>query len=162
VSTYEKAPAVWSAKSLNIWCRHQESNSGPTDYKLFAAKSECLLFPKAVISLGRIGLFLRSAFGRGCVKTRRISWLMGQRSTLTARALQMRFRLPISISEKLESSYNLPPALFILRFHTASARSGRLRIWIALITSVESASNITQATDRRLSTYSSRKCGRRY
>jgi hypothetical protein len=33
VSTNEKAPPSGSAKSLIIWCRHHESNTGPTDYK---------------------------------------------------------------------------------------------------------------------------------
>ncbi len=70
-------------------------------------------------------LILTSAFGRGCVKTRRISWPMGQRPILTTKALQMRLWFPISVSEKLESRCNLPPALLILRFYTASARSGQ-------------------------------------
>ncbi len=36
LSTYEKAPHGGDAKSLILWCRHQESNSGPTDYKSFS------------------------------------------------------------------------------------------------------------------------------
>jgi len=33
VSTYEKAPHGGGAKSLILWCRHHDSNAGPTDYK---------------------------------------------------------------------------------------------------------------------------------
>ena len=43
--TYEKAPHGGGAKSLIVWCRQQESNSRPTDYKSVALPTElCRLF----------------------------------------------------------------------------------------------------------------------
>ncbi len=86
---------------------------------------ECLLFPKADVPILEKAKNRRSAFGRGCVKTHRISRTMGQHPTLVTKASQMRFRFPISISSNCESRCNLPPTLFIFRFHTASADSGR-------------------------------------
>ena len=87
------------------------------------------LFPKADVQTSEIGMKLRAANGRGCVKTHRISRTMGQHPTLVTKASQMRFRFPISVSNNCESRCNLPPTLFISRFHTASAESGSSNRW---------------------------------
>ena len=77
VSTYEKAPHGGGAKSLILWCRHQESNSGPTDYKsstteIWMAASEakrtfvslnfqrCELPVSAAVSTGRCNTCINS------------------------------------------------------------------------------------------------------
>src|SRR5690606_21467406 len=36
----EKGPPFGEPKSLCLWCRHQESNPGPTDYKSVALPAE--------------------------------------------------------------------------------------------------------------------------
>ena len=36
----EQSPVAVRLRGFNVWCRHQESNSGPTDYKSVALPAE--------------------------------------------------------------------------------------------------------------------------
>ncbi len=62
VSTYEKALHGGGAKSLILWCRHHESNTGPTDYKSVALPTELYRLSSGLRMLRRAALFAFPAF----------------------------------------------------------------------------------------------------
>ena len=49
---YAAAASIYYKDCLKIWCRHHESNTGPTDYKSVALPSElCRLISQAISNL---------------------------------------------------------------------------------------------------------------